>query len=444
LETKYYVLQTNILLHFPEALFAFKENNVVLTSSVIKELEGKKKADGEIGKNARASLDYIEKLREQGDILKGVEINSDKGKIFIDQEDYSPQHTCSVLKDSGKDAILVTKKLSEKIQADIFGIPSEDFHSDMVKDPEHQYKGQRTITVDPETIDKFMKEGKLEADTIAIYNEKEDYIKLLENEYIHMVSVMGDKQSALGCHSKGIISKLVYENYHPYGITARGAKQHFAIDALMRDPDDSPLIILKGPAGTAKTFLAMAAGLDRVNKTNVKDRDFRKILVCRPNILMDEELGFLPGNEKEKIEPLMRPIFDNLETLIDSDDKERYMDEIELSRKVETLFISGIIVTQAVGYLRGRSIPNTFIFIDEAQNVTPATMKGIISRVAKGTIIVLCGDPEQVDHPYLNEKVNGISYASERLKDHKLVRQITFDISDCERSPLAKLVSERM
>jgi PhoH-like ATPase len=168
------------------------------------------------------------------------------------------------------------------------------------------------------------------------------------------------------------------------------------------------------------------------------------MLICRPNVMMDEEIGFLPGSEQEKIAPFMRPIKDNLEILIDSDEKNRYSDEAKLSDKVQELFDRHYIETEAVGYLRGRSIYKQYIIIDEAQNLTARQIKGIITRAGEGTKIVLCGDPDQVDNPYINSRTNGLSYAAEKMKGSKYCAQITLESSECVRSKLAADSSDRL
>lgn len=203
----------------------------------------------------------------------------------------------------------------------------------------------------------------------------------------------------------------------------------------MKPVEEAPLVIAKGPAGTAKTFLSLAAGLEMVH--NRTQPVFRRILVCRPNVLMDEEIGFLPGDEKQKIAPLMRPILDNLEMLVDSSPRDRYASEAELSSKVQLLLDQGVIVSEAVAFLRGRSIAHHFVIIDEAQNLTPKQVKAIITRVGEATKLVLIGDPGQIDHPFLDARTNGLAYASEKMKGSPCCCQITFTADECVRSALA-------
>lgn len=199
-------------------------------------------------------------------------------------------------------------------------------------------------------------------------------------------------------------------------------------------PKDS-LLYSKYMAGTAKTFYSLAVGLEKI--LNNPTGEYRRILICRPNAQFDSDIGFLPGDEQEKISPLMRPIMDNLEQLIDSDEEARYQDEQELQGKIEEIFARGIIQAEAMNFIRGRSFVNTYLIIDEAQNMTPNQVKGIITRAGKGTKIVLLGDPNQIDRPFLDERTNGLSYASEYMKGSPLCYQITMSAEECERSELA-------
>jgi PhoH-like ATPase len=457
---KTYVLDTNVLGNMAEALFMFEDNKVVLPEAVIEELDNNKNASGDFGYNVRETIRLLEVLREKGKLTDGIELDNG-GTLVVEtshtdiklpsgwdklKADNRILQVCQALKDKGEEVYLVTKDVIERIKADIIDIVAQDFMSDSVGNVDKQYKGRREIFIQPADLSYFYEEGKVWIRDIDIFDKKGDLIdsdNLTENEFLEIKSLTNVNQTALGQYSGEYIKKLVFKDYHPYGITARNAGQLFAIEALMKPASEVPLVILKGPAGTAKTFLALAVGLE--GTFEVQDKKlYRKILACRPNILMDEELGFLPGDENEKIAPLMRPIYDNLEILVDSKPEFRYENEAQLKNKVQHLFNTGTIEAQAVGYLRGRSIPKTFIIIDEGQNVTPKSMKGILSRVGEGAKIVIMGDPEQVDHPYLSERVNGISYASEKMRGSKLCAQVTFDYEECQRSALAMEVSLRM
>ena len=256
--------------------------------------------------------------------------------------------------------------------------------------------------------------------------------------YLFMFGCPNDsaaRKTQLGRVEKGMIKKLEYRKSIPYGVTPRNAGQYFAQEALMQPADKAPLVIIKGMAGTSKTFYTLAVGLEKV--LNNPTGEYRRILISRPNAQFDSDIGFLPGDEQEKISPLMRPIIDNLEQLIDSNEEERYKDEMELQGKIDEIFERGLIQTEALNYIRGRSIVKTYLIIDEAQNMTPNQVKGIITRAGKGTKIILLGDTNQIDRPMLDERTNGLSFASEYMKGSPLCWQITFSPEECERSALA-------
>lgn len=250
------------------------------------------------------------------------------------------------------------------------------------------------------------------------------------------------KKTLLGRVQGGKVVPLVYKKSKPYGVSPRNVGQYFMQEALMTDAEQAPLVIIKGMAGTAKTFYSLAAGMEKVY--NNPNGEYRRIVVCRPNAQFDDDIGFLPGDEKEKIAPLMRPIIDNLEQLLDSDEKNRYEDETLLNDKILELFERGIIQTEALNFIRGRSIAKTYLIIDEAQNMTPNQVKGIITRAGKGTKIILLGDPNQIDKPFLDERTNGLSYAAKYMKGSPLCWQITLSADECERSSLAMDAIQRL
>lgn len=242
--------------------------------------------------------------------------------------------------------------------------------------------------------------------------------------------------------TKDLVLRLTYSRVTPYGIKPRNAGQYFMQEALMQPASEAPLVIVKGQAGTAKTFYSLAVGLEKI--INHPTGEYRRILICRPNAQFDSDIGFLPGDEQEKISPLMRPIIDNLEQLIDSNEDERYDNERELAEKIEEIFDRQLIQTEALNFIRGRSLEKTYLIIDEAQNMTPNQVKGIITRAGKGTKIILVGDPNQIDKPFLDERTNGLTYAAGKMKGSPLCYQLTMMADECERSPLALDAIQRL
>lgn len=211
--------------------------------------------------------------------------------------------------------------------------------------------------------------------------------ELFENEFVILKADQSSKKTQLGRVEKGVIRKLEYKKIKPYGVTPRNVGQYFLQEALMQSAEKAPLVIVKGIAGTSKTFYSLAVGLEKL--LNNPSGEYRRILICRPNALFDSDIGFLPGDEQEKISPLMRSIMDNLEQLVDSSDSERYLDERELNDKIQEIFDRRLIQTEALNFIRGRSIIKTYLIIDEAQNMTPAQIKGIITRAGKETKIII-------------------------------------------------------
>ena len=455
---KIYVIDTNVLLDAPYAIESFEDNEVILPLAVLEELDHFKKADGEIGVNARKVIRYLEQQRQKGELTKGVPLESggtlQVEKNFVDvllPEDLSADtmdnrilKVCIGLSGSREEqVILVTKDILLRIKAQILGLEAENFITDQVLEHENQYTGRCEVYVPEELFKNFKKKG-VPADQVYILKEDgENQVPgLEENQFVILRADQSAKKTQLGRVENGIIRKLEYRKQSPYGISPRNAGQYFLQDALMQPADKAPLVILKGMAGTSKTFYSLAVGLEKM--LNHPTGEYRRILVCRPNAQFDDDIGFLPGDEQEKISPLMRPIIDNLEQLIDSSEEERYQDEELLRGKLDEIFAREIIQAEALNFIRGRSIVKTYLIIDEAQNTTPDQIKGIITRAGKDTKIILLGDPNQIDRPFLDERTNGLSYASEHMKGSPLCWQITMAAEECERSALAMEAVRRL
>ena len=455
---KIYVIDTNVLLDAPYALESFEDNAVILPMVVLEELDHFKKAEGEIGVNARKVIRYLDQQRQKGDLTEGVVLESGGTlrveKNFVDvqlPEDLPVERmdnrilkVCIGLTETREEqVILVTKDILLRIKAQILGIEAENFTTDQVSEHENQYTGRCEVYVPEEVFKNFKKKG-VPADQVYILKEdgENQVPKLEENQFVILRADQSTKKTQLGRVEDGIIKKLDYRKQSPYGISPRNAGQYFLQEALMQPADKAPLVIVKGMAGTSKTFYSLAVGLEKL--LNHPPREYRSTLVCRPNAQFDDDIGFLPGDEQEKISPLMRPVIDNLEQLIDSSEEERYQDEEVLQGKLDEIFERGIIQAEALNFIRGRSIVKTYLIIDEAQNTTPAQIKGIITRAGKDTKIILLGDPGQIDRPFLDERTNGLSYASEHMKGSPLCWQITMAAEECERSALAMEAVRRL
>lgn len=456
---KTYVLDTNVILYSSTALLSFGNNDVVIPEIVLEELDNFKKDKTDLGVNARQASRLIDSLRGEGQLNKGVrlpcggllrvEMNHHDTEIPISWDKSKPDNRiiqlCKGLKEKGEDVILITKDTFERIKADIVDIKSEDFYEKVVPEDYNQYTGRIEVYVPSHKIEEFYNKKSLDIEEMLYYNEdKEEYYvpQLYVNQFILMHSMENSKQTALGRFDGKKVVPLYYKDIKPMGISPRNVGQRFMLEALCTEPSKAPLVIIKGPAGTAKTLFSLATGLEKILEENTGQ--YRRILVCRPNITMDEEIGFLPGTEEEKIAPFMRPVFDNLEILVDSDEKERYKNEKELQDKIRELFDRRIITTEAVAYLRGRSIIKNWLIIDEAQNLSPKQIKAITTRVGIGTKLILIGDPDQIDHPFMDSRSNGLCYASEKMKGSELCYQVTLKFDECERSPLAFEAAQKL
>lgn len=418
-----YVLDTNVILYSPGAIFSFADNDVVIPEVVLEELDSFKKNNNDLGANARHAARIIDKLRKNGSLIDGavlpgggtlrVEMNHYDVKLPPSWDKSKPDNriiqVCKGLKERGEKVVLITKDTFERIKADTINIDVEDFYEKVVPEYESQYKGRCEAFASHNTLENFYKNKYINVENLFFYSEdKNDYYKaeININEFILIKSMENPKQTALGKYNGEKVVPLFYKDVKPLGISPRNVGQKFMLEALLTDSKNAPLVIVKGPAGTAKTLFSLATGLHKVMEEG--EEGYRKLLVCRPNVTMDEDIGFLPGTEEEKIMPFMRPIFDNLEILVDSDEKERYKNEKELYDKIKELFDRRIITTEAVAYLRGRSIVKNWVIIDEAQNLTPKQVKAVITRVGQGTKLILVGDPDQIDQPFLDSRSNGL------------------------------------
>lgn len=387
---KIYILDTNVLIQAPYAVECFEENEVVLPMTVLEELDNLKKEEGEKGANVRRVIRILDAYREKGNLLEGVYtghggiLRVEKNYLNVELPEDLPDHksdnrilkVCIGLsKESPKQVILVTKDILLRIKAQLLGIQAEDFTTEQVAGHEEQYLGRKEVFV-PEVLFKDFKKKGVPVESVYCCDSNGACIhpELFENEFIILRADQSSKKTQLGRVEKGIIRKLEYRKSTPYGVSPRNVGQYFFQEALMQPAEKAPLVIVKGMAGTSKTFYSLAVGLEKV--LNDPSGEYRRILICRPNALFDSDIGFLPGNEQEKISPLMRPIMDNLEQLVDSNDRERYSDERELQDKIQEIFDRGLIQTEALTFIRGRSILKTYLIIDEAQNMTPGADQG--------------------------------------------------------------------
>ena len=431
---KKYILDTNVLLHDPNSILNFQDNSVIIPIEVLEEIDRFKRESSELGQNARTVSRLLDELRAKGHLSDGVPLpNGGRLQIMFPEQGESPQSlfgnnavdskiaalALKVQKASPKaKTILVTKDINLRIKADALGLEAEDYETDRVFLTD-LYSGLCEKMVSHEKMTAFRANGELE-----ISNGK----KYHPNEYCTLTDETNPKRTALTkIDATGTkLIPIIDSREGVWGIKARNREQHFAFDALL--DDRIKLVTLMGKAGTGKTLMAMAAGL----KKTVLDREFRRLVVARPTVSMGRELGFLPGTLEEKLTPWMQPIHDALELLGDLNMGHEH-------RRSNDLIRSGLVVVEALSYIRGRSIANQYMVIDEAQNLTPLEVKTIVTRVGEGTKLVFTGDPWQIDNPYVDSSSNGFNFVVSKFRQQAIAAHI--ELQKGERSELAELAA---
>ena len=431
---KYFVLDTNVLLHNPEALNSFSDNYVVLPMTVIEELDNFKRTNDELGRNARQVIRHLDRLRSQGTLRNGVtldgggilKISLDERSIpgtFLDMSvpDHRILAVAANMVEEKKKVIFVSKDINARLKADALGIEVMDFEQQKC-DFDTLYSGWRELTVSGEIVDTFYQEKVITITDCDFYT----------NEFIILRDRNNPKHSGFArATGKDSLIHLEPSFDKAWDLHARSKEQRMALELLL-DPKIN-LITLIGKAGTGKTLLALAAGLHCV----LRKETFDRLLVSRPIIPMGRDLGYLPGTKDEKLSIWMQPIFDNLSYLMRIGHK---LEDGTVQSKIDKLLKTQQLELEALTYIRGRSIPDQFVIIDEAQNLTPHEVKTIISRAGENTKMVLTGDPYQIDNPYLDASSNGLAYTVEKLKGQFLYGHVT--LSKSERSPLSAIATD--
>ncbi|SEI73945.1 PhoH-like ATPase [Lachnospiraceae bacterium A10] len=458
---KNYILDTNILLQSPNSIFGFEDNHVVITGTTLQELDHKKTLAGELGYNARETCRILESLRLKGDLTKGVDLgNSQGGKLFIEPDGINKDNlpdgysidvpdnriisACLTLKErSNMPTKLVTNDISMRINASVCGMEVESYRNDQIASKDELYTGKSVVQTNGNLINQLYRDKKIE-DIVSLRSEftplegTMDPEKLFttENEFYMLKS---GTQSALCIYRHGDL-KLI-EEQRAFNVVPRNAAQTFALYALLAPVEEIPFVILRGPAGTAKTFLSIAAGLDGTYDSR-KERSYEKVLITRNNITSDADFGYLPGDINEKMSPLLAPFYDNLESILRG--KHHNEDNEQVQMQIDDMFFTNVINVCPLAYMRGRSISQSYLIVDEAQNSTRSQMRDIITRAGKGTKIVICGDINQIDNHTLDRWTNGLVFASEKMKGSDLVAQVTFAEEESVRSALATEALKRL
>ena len=434
---KTYVLDTSVYLTDASCVKAFKNNDIVIPLKVLEEIDKHKKRQDSVGSQARAIIRKLDEFRSKGSLSKGVRIEKGLGMIKVssynplclpddlDLEDSDNQIIATALSEqdvaaSSRKVVVVSRDINMRVKCDALGLMTEDYQAEqVVENSEGLYTGRAEILVDEQQIDKF-------------YNGEEIWIdskehKLYPNQFVMLISNSNEKKTALArfLDYSRPLKKIISSNTKIWGLSARNKEQQFALELLM-DPA-IPVVSLVGKAGSGKTLLALATALEQTFQT----KQYKKIVVTKPVEPVGKDIGFLPGSMEEKMMPWLAPIQDNLQFLMGNDKAtlEMYIDE-------------GQIEVEAMTFIRGRSIANAFIVIDEVQNMTQHEIKTVLTRVGEGTKIILTGDIEQIDNVYIDATNNGLSYVVERLKDESVTGHVT--LLKGERSKVATIAATKL
>ena len=433
---KVFVLDTNVLLHDPTAIFKFQENEVILPITIIEEIDRFKKQSEVTGRNARQVSRTLNQLRQQGQITTRIPINDGEGslRVALCDKETLQQLPAELEGDKGDNEILavalelkqqcqcpvvlVSKDTNLRIKADALGLLAQDYETDKV-DLQELYTGTGEVMIDADEMAKVFKEGFMQLEGDFFPHQTLTLIDAAKPSHTALAIVTGDKKKIIP------LTKLPHQGISR--IQARNREQRFAFELLLQD--EIQLVTLVGKAGTGKTLLAIAAGLDKVT-----ERKYSRLLIARPVIPMGRDLGYLPGDVKEKLNPWMQPLYDNFDYIFGaSDNKDK---PSHWRRSYEELTEQGLLEIEALTYIRGRTIPNQYMIVDEAQNLTPHEVKTILTRAGEGTKVILTGDPEQIDNPYIDSASNGLTYVVEKFKTEPLAGHIT--LIKGERSSLAE------
>ncbi len=436
---KAFILDTNVLLFDPQALFKFGNNDVVIPIVVIEEIDRFKREMSENGRHARLFSRLIDEMRADGELSKGVKLPN-AGLLTVElgashqplpmelQMDKADNRilalAISLKKEQPKrPVVFVTKDVNLRIKADALGITAVDYEPSSVE-PDQLYTGTTTLSVDSHLVDEFYSQKRL---------AYPDAGKLLKpNQYVILKDSVNPNHTAMGRYSKEL--DCIVPIFKPveglWGIFPKNAEQSFAIDALLND--DIKLVSLVGKAGTGKTLLAIAAGLAKT----VDEGVYHRLLVSRPVFPLGKDIGFLPGDIEEKLNPWMQPIYDNIDFLFGATGAKTRRGA---GKGCQELMNQGLLQIEPLTYIRGRSIPQQYLIVDESQNLTPHEIKTIITRAGDDTKIVLTGDSYQIDNPYVDSANNGLVYLVDRFKDESISAHIT--MSKGERSKLSELAS---
>lgn len=455
------ILDTNVLLTDPDSLYAFEDNEIIIPFTILEELDKIKNRTNEVGANAREVARRLAEMisdNESGALKRGVKLPSGgflrlvAVSDFIFDEDEKlgkdwdlsnkDNHILDVCRglakqhhEEGKEPpILVSRDILLRVKCDFLGIPCEDYlNAHVTQNIDHLYTGSTPIDVTEEDIQKYWECSENPSREFRLDINKVSEQDLVPNQFILLQDPNSNEELAVRYINKNKPLKIVHDVKAPvYGLLPRNKEQNLAMNILL-DPDIK-LATLLGFAGTGKTLISLAAGLNQV----IEKKRYKRLFICRPIVPVGNDIGFLPGEKSEKLEPWIAPIKDNLRYLLFSGTAGRKSRQNEMT--FNTFFEEGLIEIEAITYLRGRSISDAYIIIDEAQNLTAHELKTIITRVGENTKIVLTGDIDQIDNMYIDAKSNGLTIAIEKFKPYNIAAHIK--LVKGERSELASLAAK--
>ncbi|KAM3091183.1 PhoH family protein [Phormidesmis sp. 146-12] len=432
---KTFVLDTNVLLHDPSAILRFEDNDVVLPITIIEELDRFKKQPEVTGRNARQASRTLDELRQKGHLTKGISLdNGGSIQVALCHRETLQELPPELEGDRADNAILavalelmrqcecpvvmVSKDINLRIKADALGLIAEDYKTDKV-DVDDLYTGITEVVVEGEDIDRLFQQGAIGLPQPFFPNQALTLIDAARPNHTALATIEGKSGKVVP------IAKMPRSGISR--INPRNREQNFALDLLLRD--SVSLVTLVGKAGTGKTLLAIAAGLQKV----ADERIYSRLVISRPVVPMGKDLGYLPGDIDEKLNPWMQPLYDNFDLIFGTQDPSGKPSHWR--RGHEELIERGLLQIEPLTYIRGRTMPNQFLIVDEAQNLTPHEVKTILTRAGEGTKVILTGDPDQIDNPYVDAASNGLTYVVERFKEEAIAGHIT--LLKGERSDLA-------
>lgn len=440
--TEIYIIDTSVCLTDSSCIYHYGKADIVIPMKVLEEIDKHKKRQDSVGSNARNIIREFDLLREKGSLQNGVSLGEERGTLFVarvpldrvpsDLDKNDADHiimTAALIQQEkypDSKVVLASRDINMRVMADSLGLVSEDYiENQIIEVRSDLYTGYESLMVGDYKIDDIYNKGYISIDSLDL-----EY-SIQENESIMLYSDQNEKKTVLCRYKRGVLTKVMdFNKKGIWGVKPRNKEQVFAFDMLM-DPEIN-LVSLVGRAGSGKTLMAIAAGISQTIQDPFKPGEepiYNRLVISRPIQPMGKDIGYLPGTMEEKMHPWLKPIQDNLQYILGNDKAtlEEYMEK-------------GIIEVEALTYIRGRSISNAYIIIDEAQNLTVHEIKTILTRVGDNTKIILTGDVEQIDNIYVDETSNGLVHTVEKFKEHDVAGHIT--LLKGERSRLATLASD--